>query len=642
MPFTKLQFRPGINRETTSYSNEGGWFDSEKIRFKAGFPEKIGGWVKKAIYSFLGTCRSLHPYVSLGGTQLIGVGTSVKFYIDEGGFFYDITPIRTTTAAGDVTFSATASSSTITVTDLNHGAVVNDFVTFSGAVSLGGDITADVLNQEYQIDDVQDGDTYTISARAANTSIASITEDGQLNPALVTATGSDTGNGGSSVVGTYQINSGLTVAVTGTGWGAGTWGRSTWGSGTTLTANNQLRIYSQDNYGEDLVFTVRGGGVYYWDTDSDDYGVNRATALSDLPGADSTTPTVANQVIVSDVDRHVILFGCGSETNPGVLDPLLIRFSDQANPFTVWKSETTNTAGDLVVGSGSEIITAIETRQQILVITDVSVHSMQFLGPPFTFGINQIAENITIASPNAAVPVGDSVYWMGARDFYVYNGQVSKLPCSVLSYVFNDFNYNQTEKVTSGSNSAFSEIWWFYPSSSATEVDRYVVYNYEQNIWYYGTLTRTAWQDRGLQTYPIAASTDGYVYLHENGQNDGSTNPSTAITSYIQSSQIDVGDGNRFVFINSMIPDVTFDSSVSNSPSLNFTLETRNYPGGPYLQTDTEAVTQSATSPVEQFTNQVFMRLRGRSFALKVESNTTDIQWRLGSPRVEARQDGRR
>jgi len=641
MPFTKLQFRPGINRETTSYSNEGGWFDSEKIRFKAGFPEKIGGWVKKAIYSFLGTCRSLHPYVSLGGTQLIGVGTSVKFYIDEGGYFYDITPLRTTTAAGDVTFSATASSSTITVTDLNHGAVVNDFVTFSGAISLGGDITADVLNQEYQIEEVQDGDTYTISARAANTSIASITEDGQLNPSLVTATGSDTGNGGSSVVGTYQINSGLTVAVSGTGWGAGTWGRSTWGSGTTLTANNQLRIYSQDNFGEDLLFTVRGGGIYYWDTDSDDYGANRATALSDLPGADSTTPTIANQVMVSDVDRHVILFGCGSLTSPHVLDPLLIRFSDQES-LTTWAPTTQNTAGDLRVGSGSEIVCAVETRQQTLVFTDVSVHSMQFLGPPFTFGINQISENTTIAGPNAAIAVDDTVFWMGAQDFYIYSGQVSKLPCSVLSYVFNDFNFNQNKKVIAGSNSAFSEVWWFYPSSSSTEVNKYVVYNYQENIWYYGTLTRTAWQDRGLQTYPLAAATDGYLYQHENGQNDGSTNPSTAITSYIESSQMDIGDGDRFVFINSMIPDVTFDSSVSNAPTLDFTLETRNYPGGEYLQTDTETVTQSATTPVEQFTNQVFMRLRGRSFAIKVQSDTTDVQWRLGSPRVDARQDGRR
>jgi len=641
MPFTKLQFKPGINRETTSYSNEGGWFDCEKIRFKAGFPEKIGGWVKKAIYSFLGTCRSIHSFVTLGGSQLIGVGTSVKFYIDEGGFFYDITPIRSTTAAGDVTFSATASSSTITVTNNSHGAAKDDFVTFSGAVSLGGNITADVLNQEYQINEVTDNDTYTISARAANTSIASITEDGQLNPSLITANGSDTGNGGSSVVGAYQINSGLSVVVTGTGWGAGTWGRSTWGSGTTLTNVNQLRTYSQDNFGEDLIFNPREGGIYYWDTSGNSLGTDRAVALSSLAGADAGTPTKANQVIVSDVDRHVLLFGCDASDNIGVLDPLLIRFSDQES-LTTWDPTTQNTAGDLRVGSGSEIVCAVETRQQILVFTDASVHSMQFLGPPFTFGINQISENTTINGPNAAIAIDDTVFWMGARDFYVYSGQVSKLPCSVLSYVFNDFNFNQNKKVMAGSNSAFSEVWWFYPSSSSTEVDKYVVFNYQENVWYYGTLTRTAWQDRGLQTYPLAASTDGYLYEHENGQNNGSTNPSTAITSYIESSQVDIGDGDRFVFINSMIPDVTFASSVSGSPTLNFTLQTRNYPGGEYLQTDTDAVTQSATTPVEQFTNQVFMRLRGRSFAIKVESNTTDVQWRLGSPRVDARQDGRR
>jgi len=641
MPFTKLQFRPGINREVTSYSNEGGWFDSEKIRFKAGFPEKIGGWTRKAPYSFLGICRSIHSFVSLGGTQLIGVGTTYKFYIEEGGYFYDITPIRLTTAAGDPTFSAVSSSSTLTVTETDHGAAKGDFVTFSGAVSLGGNITADVLNQEYQIDEIVDNDNYTISARAANTSIASITVDGQLTPSLVTADGSDTGNGGGSVVAAYQINSGLGVVVTGTGWGAGTWGRSTWGSGTTLTNVNQLRVYSQDNFGEDLIFNPRAGGIYYWDTGSSIYGTDRAVALSSLAGADPGTPTKANQVLVSDVDRHIILFGCDPSNNLGTIDPLLIRFSDQES-LTTWDPTTQNTAGDLRVGTGSEIICAVETRQQILVFTDASVHAMQYLGPPFTFGINQLSENTTIMGPNAAVSVDDNVFWMGSRDFYVYNGQVSKLPCSVLSYVFNDFNYNQNEKVASASNSAFSEIWWFYPSSSSSEIDRYVVYNYQQNIWYYGTLTRTAWQDRGLQAYPVAAGTDGYLYLQENGQNDGSTNPSTAITSYIESSQIDIGDGDRFVFINSMIPDVTFDSSVSSTPTLNFTLETRNYPGGAYLQTDTGAVTQSATTPVEQFTNQVFVRLRGRSFALKVESNTTDVQWRLGSPRIDARQDGRR
>ena len=641
MPLTKLQFRPGVNRETTSYTNEGGWFDCDKVRFRFGTPEKIGGWEKQSSNSFLGTCRALHPFVALSGESYLSVGTHLKYYINEGGAYNDITPLRETTAAGAVTFSATDGSSTITVTDTNHGALENDFVTFSGAVTLGGTITADILNQEYQITAIVNSNTYEIEARAV-ADLADITIDGQYTPTLVVANASDTGNGGASVVGAYQVNTGLDTTVAGTGWGAGTWGRGTWGSAASLTAiGSILRIWGHDNFGEDLVFNIRDGGIYYWDKSTSSAPFARAVALSDLAGADPTTPTIAKQVLVSDRDRHIIVFGCDPENDIGVQDPLLIRFSDQGNP-TVWQSLATNTAGDLRIGSGSQIITAVETRQQMLVFTDVSLHAMQFLGPPFTFGINEISTNITIAGPLASIAVEDTVFWMGREEFYVFNGQVQKLPCSVRSYVFNDFNETQAEKVTAGVNSSFSEVWWLYPSAGSDNIDRYVVYNYQEQVWYYGTLARSVWLDRGINQFPLAAGLDGYLYLHEKGLDDGSTTPAVAISAYIESSQMDIGDGENFVFMRRLIPDLTFDSSTAASPQADFTLQTRNYPGGPYLQTSTDAVTRTATVPVEQFTNQVNLRLRGRSFALKIASSDMGVAWRLGSPRVDIRPDGRR
>jgi len=630
MALTKLQFRPGVNRETTSYANEGGWFDCDKVRFRFGVPEKIGGWEKLSGRTFLGTCRALHPWVALDGSQFTGVGTHLKYYIEEGGAYADITPIRETTAAGDVTFAATNGSSTLTVTDNNHGALVNDFVTFSGAVTLGGQITADVLNQEYEIVTVPNANTYTITAK-------------DTSGVTVTADASDTGNGGASVVGAYQINTGLDTTVSGTGWGAGTWGRGTWGSGASLaTIGSTLRIWAHDNFGEDLIMNVRDGGIYYWDKSTSSAPFARAVSLQDLAGVDATAPTIAKQVIVSDRDRHVIAFGCDPQDNIGTQDPLLIRFSDQENVLT-WEALPTNTAGDLRVGSGSKIVTAVETRQQVLVFTDVSLHTMQFIGPPFTFGINQVSENTTIMGPLAAVAVDDMVIWMGQEEFYMYGGSVQKLPCSVRSYVFNDFNFTQAEKVTCGINSSFSEVWWFYCSASSDDIDRYVVYNYQEQSWYYGNMTRTVWLDRGINQYPIAAARDGYLYLHEIGYDDGSTTPAQPISSYVTSSQIDIGEGDNFVFMRRLIPDVTFvDSTSPVEPTVNFILEARNFPGVNYSQTTTNAVTRTATVPVEQWTDQVHLRLRGRSFALKIESTAEGVGWRLGAPRVDIRPDGRR
>jgi len=637
MPLTKLQFQPGINRESTSYSNEGGWYDMDKVRFRMGYPEKIGGWTKLGIKSFLGSCRALHSWRTIALNNYIGLGTNDKYYIEEGQGYYDITPIRETTSAGDVTFAASDGSSTITVTDTNHGAVVGDFVTFSGAVSLGGLVTADVLNQEYKINSIVDSNSYTITAREVN-SVADITVDGEYTPVAVTANSSDSGNGGSSVVGAYQINTGLDTSVFGNGWGAGTWSRGAWNSAAVIdTLTDTLRLWSHDNFGEDLIINVYNGGVYYWDAS---VGLtSRAVPLSSLAGA-SNTPTVAAKVIVSDVDRHVIAFGA-NPLGSSVQDPLLIRFSDQENAAD-WTPSTTNTAGDLLIGSGSRIVTALETRQQILVFTDASLHVMQYLGPPFTFGINMISENVTIASPNSAIAIEDNVFWMGNNEFYTYGGAVQKLPCTVRDYVFSDFNQNQSEKVFAASNTSFSEVWWYYPSANSANVDRYVVYNYQQNIWYYGTLARGAWIDRGVEQNPIAAGLDGYLYTHENGFDDGSQNPAAAISAYIESSQFDIGDGNNFSFVSRIIPDVTFRDSTVSSPSVTFTMKARNFPGGNYLQEDDSIVTKTATVPVEQFTNQAFVRLRGRSMALRVDSNETGMTWRLGSPRMDVRQDGRR
>ena len=707
MPLTKLQFRPGINKETTSYSNEGGWFDMDKVRFRYGFPEKVGGWEKTSSTYFLGTCRALHPWVSLAGDRFIGVGTHLKYYINEGGAYQDVTPIRLTTSAGDVTFNASANTlsasvaigdtslaltsssgfpsagvikinseiiryasisgnlllglergfdstteaahsssaavtcATLTVTDTAHGCENNDFVTFSGAATLGDQITANVLNQEYQISSIVSDNSYLIEAREV-ASLNSVTTPDGYDPTYVFATPSDSGNGGSSVVGAYQINTGLDTALGGSGWGAGTWARGTWGSGASIsTAVDSLRIWSHDNFGEDLLINVRDGGIYYWDK-SANAGVTfgRAVELSSLGGA-NTTPTIAKKVLVSDRDRHIIAFGCDSEDNIGTQDPLLIRFSSQES-LTDWKTTAENTAGDLRIGSGSEIVTAVETRQQILVFTDVSLHAMQFLGPPFTFGINTLSENITIAGPLAAIAIEDNVFWMGAEEFYVYGGAVQRLPCSVRDYVFSDINSDQIEKVTASTNTAFSEIWWFYPSSSSTENDRYVVYNYEQQIWYYGTLARTCWLDRGVETFPIAASTDHALYYHELGTDDGSTIPASGITAFIESSQMDIGDGDQFVFLRRLIPDMTFRDSTNQTPQATMTLKARNYPGGAYLQTNSKTVEKTASVPVEQFTDQVNVRLRGRSFAFKIETTDTGIAWRLGSPRVEIQPDGMR
>jgi len=621
MALTKMQFRPGINREVTAYSNEGGWFDCNRIRFREGAPETIGGWAKTSTTQFLGVCRALIGWRTLDGGQLLGVGTELKYYLNRGGAYVDLTPLRLTTTAGAVTFAATDGSTTLTVTHTSHGALANDFVTFSGAVSLGGTVTAPVLNAEHQIANVLDTDTYEIVLATA-------------------ANASDTGNGGASVVGAYQINTGLDTSVEGNGWGAGGWGVGGWGEAVdTSISGAQLRVWSHTNYGEDLVFAPRGGAIYYWDRTSG--FATRGVNITALSGANSA-PTVANIVLLSDRDRHLLVFGTDDEFNVGVLDPLLIRFSAQESLID-WETRPNNTAGSLRISSGSEIVAAVATKQLTLVITDVSVHSVQFIGPPFTFGLNEVSYGTTIAGPKAAVSIGDDVLWMGKGEFYRFNGIVQQIPCDVKAYVFDNINAAQYAKVYGGHNGAFGEVWWFYPSAGSQSNDRYVVYNYLQDAWYYGAMSRTAWIDRGIYSTPIAAAPDGYLYYHETGITDGESNPAAALGAYIESSPVDIADGERFMFISRMLPDMTFARSNGLvPPNATMTIKMQNSSGGDYVGTNERSVVQSATVPIEQFTDQVYLRLRGRAMSLRVESNCTCTAWRLGSPRIDLRADGRK
>ena len=616
MPLSKIRFNPGIDKEGTEYTADAGWYDGDKVRFRKGRPEKIGGWVKLTQNYFLGVCRSLFDWASLEFLRYIGVGTNLKFYVSEGNDYSDITPIRTTTAAGAVTFSATDGLSTITVTNTSHGAVLNDFVTFSGAVSLGGNITADVLNQEYQITGVPTANTYTITAK-------------DTNGDTVTANASDSGNGGASVVGEYQINTGLNAYVAGTGWGARSWSASTWGSASALSSSGQLRLYSQDNFGEDLIFNVRAGGIYYWDESS---GASaRAVALEDLAGA-SNAPTVALQIMVSDTDRHVIAFGCnpiGSST----IDPLFVRFSDQENAAD-WTPTATNTAGGVRINSGSIIIGALQTRQEILIWTDVSVHSMRFVGSPFVFEFNRITSDASMISPNAAVDVGGVVYFMDRGNFYIYNGSVQVIPCTVKDYVFSNLNEGQAFKVFAAENRAFSEVTWFYPvGTDNTEITNYVTYNYEENSWTIGTLGRGAWVAGGTRQNPIASSVfDGennYLYEHEVGHDaDGE-----AMTAYIESGDIEIADGERLMFMNRIIPDLTFRGSEVGA-TIDYIIKGADYP----LQTNTAL----STSEVTPSTTQVYVRNRARQVVFRAESDGAGYGWRLGDLRVDIKPDGRR
>ena len=616
MPLSKVQFNPGVDKEGTEYTADAGWFDSDKIRFRKGRPEKIGGWQKYITDAFLGIARSLHSWSSLESIKYIGVGTNLKFYVAEGASFNDVTPIRSTTSAGDVTFAATNGSSTITVSDTAHGAVVNDFVTFSDAATLGGNITATVLNQEYQISSVPNTSSYTIVAKDTSGS-------------EVTANSSDTGNGGSSTVGAYQINTGLNAFVSGTGWGAGAWGSATWGSATSVSAAGQLRLFSQDNFGEDLIFNPRGGGIYYWD-ESSGTG-NRAINATALAGA-SNVPTVALQVMVSDIDQHVIAFG----TNPigsSNIDPLFVRFSDQENAAD-WTPTATNTAGGVRINSGSEIIGAGQARQEILIWTDVSLHSMRFVGAPFIFEFTRLSTDVSMISPNAAVNARGAVYFMDRGNFYVYNGSVQPLPCSVKEHVFSNLNQDQAFKVFAAENNAFNEVIWFYPIGTGnTEVSNYVSYNYAENLWAVGTLARGTWIGYGGRKKPLATTAiDGgsnYLYEHEVGFDDDDQ----PMTAFIESGDLELGDGEYFMYMSRILPDFTFSGNSSDA-SADIVVKGSNFP--------LESSTTISTSTVTPSSTQSFIRNRARHAVVRIESSGSGYGWRLGTLRFDMRQDGRR
>lgn len=728
MPLKKLLFRPGVSREQTRYASEalgpvgsatqavGGWYESEKVRFRSGTPEKIGGWQRISANMFLGVCRSLWNWVTLGNLNLVGVGTNLKFYIEKGGAYNDITPLRSyaeapvtlsnpfdttsgsavinvndtahglttgdvatfsgavavggipadflntnhkvtvvgaddytitvsVTASSTVTggggasvsatytkfnvaltnpFTATLGSSIITVADTAHGCVTGDFVTFSGATGLGGNITAGILNAEHQVT-VTNSNVYTITVGA-----------------VANATDVSGSPGGGSVTAAYQINVGPAFQIPLTGWGSGTWGSGAWGTGTSSLSG--IRLWSQINFGEDLIFAPRDGGIYYWDATA---GVGaRGVALQNFPGA-SDVPTVQKFTFVSDVSRFVFAFGC-NELGSAIQDPMLIRWSDQENAVD-WTPDPTNQAGGIRLSQGSELVTCLQTRQEIVVWSDSAIYSVQYVGAPAVWRTELLGSNISIVGPNAAATASGVVYWMGIDKFYKYDGRVQTLRCDLRQHIFSDINQSQWQQVFAGTNEGFNEVWWFYCSQNSTAIDKYVVYNYAEDIWYYGTIGRTAWLDSGLRDYPLAATYRNNLVNHEQGNDDNETGTPVAIAASIGSSEFDIDDGHNFGFVWRVIPDLTFRNSTGElAPQCTMTLIPLVNSGSGYTDPRSTAGTSSATiqrtasAPVEEFTGQLYMRVRGRQLIFKVESNQLGTAWQLGAPRLDIKSDGRR
>ena len=711
----KLQFRPGLNREGTDYANEGGWYDGDKIRFRSGFPEKIGGWTQVSNNQFLGTARSLWIWTDAdagAGNLYYGIGTNLKYYIFFGGTYNDITPIVKTDTLSTTPFTATTGSSTITVYDPGYAPNAGDYVVFSGATGLGGNITAAVLNQSYAVTSVNTGaSTYTFVAVSPTTGLP------------VVATSSDTGHGGTPTA-QYLYQSGLNVFTTGNGWGAGPWGRGGWGSSFPVGIGQQLRLWSNDNFGSDLVIAPRGGPVFYW---QDSLGVNtRAQYLSSLAnnttilsdastfasGASSITVTAANapyiypymyitgtnmpagvfvspsytlgsttvpitgtttgasagsysfsyagafvpnqtyQVVTSAIQQFVICFGANPylpSNSATTFNPMLVRWSDQGNAYQ-WVPQAVNQAGEYTLTNGSYIMGARATRQEILVWTDSAIYSMQYLGTPYVWGFQILMDNISIISPNAMITVNNVTYWMGRDRFYMYSGRVETLPCALRQYIFADINQDQSYQVFAGANEAFNEVWWFYVSASSqgTTVDKYVIYNYLDRVWYYGALSRTAWFQTGSVQYPVAADSNGRLLYHENGCDNNSTLVSQPIDAYVQSSDFDIGDGHNFGFVWRILPDVNFNGSTINNPAVTMTIIPRQNSGSAYGVADNPQVVSAQNYQafpeytIQQFTGQVYTRLRGRQMAFRIESTGLGVAWQLGSPRIDIRPDGRR
>ncbi len=635
MPLKSISFRPGVNREQTRYAAEvigatapatqvvGGWYESEKVRFRSGMPEKIGGWQRISSATFLGLCRSLWNWATLGNLNLVGVGTNLKFYIESGGGYNDITPIRDTVTLTNP-FTATNGSPTITVLDVAHGCVSGDFVTFSGATGLGGNITAGVLNREYQVT-VVSVDSYTITA--------------SVNANATDASGSP---GGGTVTAAYQINVGPEFQIPLVGWGSGAWGGGSWGVGEGSLVS--LRLWSQINFGEDLIFAPNNGQIYYWDATG---GLNtRGVLLSSLAGA-SNVPTIQRFIFVSDISRFVFAFGC-NEIGSAVQNPMLIRWSDQESAVD-WTPAATGQSGSITLSEGSELVTCLQTRQEILVWTDAALYSLQYVGVPAVWSTQLLASNISIYGKNARAVASGVTYWMGVDKFYKYDGRTQTLRCDLRQYIFSDINQSQNQQVFASTNEGFNEVWWFYCSANSNVVDKYVVYNYAEDIWYYGSMGRTAWIDSGLRDYPLAATYSRNLVNHELGVDDNETGTALPIAASIGSSEFDIDDGHNFGFIWRVLPDITFRGSTGDlTPQCTMTLiPMRNSGAGfttPASTNDTSSaqIQRTATIPIEQFTGQVYIRVRGRQLIFKVDSNRLGTAWQLGVPRIDIKSDGRR
>lgn len=699
MPLQKILFKPGVNRENTRYTTEGGWYECDKVRFRQGTPEVIGGWQRISSFTYEGVCRSLWNWVTVGGLNLIGVGTNLKFYIESGGKYNDITPLRTVTTINNNPF-ALSGTTTVTVTDTAHGCVTGDFVTFSGATDIGAagtNVTADVLNREFQIT-VVNQNTYTIQLSVVPNATALAGSPG----------------GGAAVVAAYQINVGPAAAVPTVGWGGGTWGGGAWGTGSVTYS--PMRLWTQSNYGEDLVFAPRDGGLYYWDATSTI--TSRGVLLNSLGGTATITiaspavvtstvlytesaaikfsttgalptgltagttyyvfnvdglsfqlldsngnivntsgsqsgthtitpvdiPTVVNTFAISDTSRFILALGC-NDYGSSTLDPLLVRWSSQDDPYN-WTPDATNQAGFIRLSTGSAIISSVQTRQEIVVFTDAAVYSMQYQGPPYVWSTQLLADNISIAGPKAVTVASGIVYWMGIDKFYVYDGRVQTLNCDLRRFVFSDFNQLQREQTVCGTNEGFTEIWWFYCSANSNTIDRYVVFNYAENIWYYGTMARTAWLDSSLQTYPIAATYSQNLVFHEQGLNDNETATPAPINAYIGSSEFDIQDGHTFGFVWRILPDITFENAQNNGstpPQVTMTLYGLYNSGSGAIDNAGQAVLKGSSYVItEEFTGQIYTRVRGRQLIFKIESNQLNTTWQLGAPRIDIRPDGRR
>lgn len=718
MPLQKLQFRPGVNREGTTLANEGGWYDCDKVRFRSGYPEKIGGWTAVSYNTFLGVCRSLWNWVTLKSYNLLGVGTNLKFYIENGGAYYDITPIRETNTnpSNQITLSITTGSNLLTITDINAESLqANDFVTLAGATDLGSagtNVTAAVLNKEFQIVSVLSGTSYTVqlsvtsNRTASSSTMTGLTIAYQINTGFATYTvltgwGAPPWGGFISGTATSTLNGNIdnsvttitvvdTTAFTATGailidseyitysgktatdftgctrgangttaashsTGVNVYQSTTftgWGVGYSAGFGAQIRLWSQSNFGEDLLFSPRGGALYLWQPGS---AATPAFTTRGVVVSGTNVPRKINEIMVSDSTRITIAFGCNDldAVDPTfTLDPLLIRWTAQES-YTDWTPTATNQAGGYRLSHGSTIIGALQTRQEINVWTDAAIYAMQYLGPPYVWGFTLLSDNISIMSPNAMATAAGVVYWMGTDKFYIYSGRVETLPCSVRTYIYGDINRNQDAQVFAGTNEGYSEIWWFYCSANSDTIDRYVIFNYLDRVWYYGTMTRTAWLDSALRQYPQAATGGNLIVFHEAAVDDGSTNPPSPIAAYVQSSDFDIGDGHNYGFVWRMIPDITFDGSNTtgltiDKPVVTFTVRPRQNPGSAYGSAYSPDVTSGQsyagqqTYTVQQFTEIVYTRLRGRQMAFKVESNTLGTQWQLGVPRIDVRPDGRR